>query len=118
MLQSRSKTQSRGSWVIGYAENFETFARALQSAWNGAHNEAVIAVLAPEIDDGEVFARVEQTNGLYPDGEEGLLTTYPTVVSRYYDGLWLDVRSTRLDQADAAGHFVRALAGHRGWRPA
>ena len=101
-LHDRAEMRNRMPWIIGYAENMDTFRRVYQLAWNSANNEPVVVVLAPEADSGDTFVEVEKAEGLYPGREERLLSGYPTVVSRYYDGLWLRVLSRRLRPEDAA----------------
>lgn len=108
-LQERPALQHRLPWVIGSADSMNTFCRMYQLAWNGANNEPAIVVIAPQVDNGAAFAEVERDGDLYPGHEECLLSLYPTVVSRYYDGLWLRVLSRRLAPEDAAELLNKAM---------
>jgi len=107
-LQERAEMRNRMPWIIGHAESMDTFRRIYQLAWNTANNEPVVVVVSQQDDGGDTFAEVEKTEGLYAGCEERLLRVYPTVVSRYYDGLWLKVLSRRLTPEAAAERLDKA----------
>ena len=101
-LQERPATRNQAPWVIGRAESMNAFRRVYQLAWNSADNEPVVVVFARDGDPGDAFAEVEKVEGLFPGHEEPLLRAYPTIASRYYDGLWLRVLARKLTPADVA----------------
>jgi hypothetical protein len=84
----------RRAWVVGYAHERDKFSEIYQYGWNYGSEEALIVGVAHEDDNGELLAEAARQGHVYPDHEPPLLSRYPTIVNRYYDGLWLRVLST------------------------
>jgi hypothetical protein len=99
----------RPSWVVGHAYQREKFTEVFRYGWNVNINEPFIVAIAPTTDNGTFLAESEDRGEIYPEHEEILLKVYPTVVSRYYDGLWMTLLSTRVD-SDQVFEFLHRAA--------
>lgn len=85
-------------WIVGKARDAESLVTVYRFAWNSDWaNEPIVGVVAPIEDNGEFLASREEGPGLYPAEEHQLLYSYGTVVTRYHDGLWLNVWSKSLN---------------------
>jgi hypothetical protein len=100
---------TRPAWVVGHAYQREKFTEVFRYGWNVNINEPFIVCIAPATDNGAFLAESEDRGEIYPEHEEILLNVYPTVVSRYYDGLWITLLSTRVD-SDQVFEFLHRTA--------